>query len=140
MAISEKAVLDARLAASEVLDSAYGFDLGPVLFKPTLSGSETTFRTPKPGALSYFVGHDPNYPLDSGFGIIGSREVTSQTAAHFIHGDIAMWTGWATMTDKDGKVIKVDKSLGGKQGDNGNLKIALHHSSLPYSPEQVSRV
>ena len=130
----------ARLAASEVLDSAYGFDLGPVLFKPTLSGGETTFRTTKDGALSYFVGHDPNYPLDSGFGIKGWRKVTSETAAQFIHGDIAMWTGWVTMTDKDGQVTKVDKSFGYKRSGNGSLKIVLHHSSLPYSPEQVSKI
>jgi hypothetical protein len=28
-----------------VLDSAYGYRQGPVLFKPTLAGGEQTFRT-----------------------------------------------------------------------------------------------
>ena len=41
----------ARHTASEILDNAYGFDLGPVLFKPTLSGGEKTFRITKKGAL-----------------------------------------------------------------------------------------
>ena len=124
----------ARETASEVLDSAYGYDLGPVLFKPTLSGGEKTFRTTKKGALSYFVGHDPDYPLDTGFGIRGWREVTSVTAAHFIQDEVAMWTGWVNMTDKNGQLTKVDKSFGYKQLPGGGLKIVLHHSSLPYQP------
>lgn len=117
------------------MDAAYGYDLGPVLFKPTLSGGDQTFRTTKDGALSYFVGHNPEYPLDGGFGIKGWREVRSETAASFIEGDVAMWMGWMLMTDKDGNVTKVDKSFGYKKGPDGTLKIVLHHSSLPYEPE-----
>lgn len=125
---------EARQLASDVLDSAYGYDLGPVLFKPTLSGGAQTFRTTKEGALSYFVGHNSEYPLDSGFGIKGWRHVTSDTAAEFIEGDVAMWTGWVIATDKDGQVTKLDKSFGYKRGTDGTLKIVLHHSSLPYLP------
>lgn len=126
----------ARALASEILDSAYGYDLGPVLFKPTLSGGEKTFRTTKKGALSYFVGHDPDYPLDIGFGLRGWRKVSSETAAHFTQGDIAMWMGWVTMTDSNGQITKVDKSFGCKRSADGTLKIILHHSSLPYETEQ----
>ncbi|MEP5155442.1 MAG: phosphoribosyl-AMP cyclohydrolase, partial [Planktotalea sp.] len=57
----------ARALASDVLDAAYGYNLGPVLFKPTLSGGAQTFRTTKEGALSYFVAHDDTYPNDNGF-------------------------------------------------------------------------
>ncbi len=124
----------ARAVADEVLDAAYGYNLGPVLFKPTLASGEKTFRPTKNGALSYFVGHDSDFPLDSGFGIKGWREVVSQTAATFIDGDIAMWMGWVTMTDKDGAVTKVDKSWGYKKDENGVVRIVLHHSSLPYQP------
>lgn len=124
----------ARSLASDVLDTAYGYDLGLVLFKPTLSGGEKTFRTTKKGALSYFVGHDTDYPLDSGFGIKGWRDVRSETAASFLEGDVAMWMGWVTMTDKDGQVTKVDKSFGYKKTADGAVKIVLHHSSLPYQP------
>lgn len=122
----------ARQVASDVLDAAYGYDLGPVLFKPTLSGGELTFRTTKKGALSYFVGHDPDYPLDGGFGIKGWRAVTSETAAHFMEDDVAMWMGWFSMTNKDGEVTKVDKSFGYKKTADGRMKIVLHHSSLPF--------
>ena len=126
-------------AATEVangaLDAAYGYNLGPVLFKPTLASGEKTFRPTREGALAYFVGHSDDYPLDGGFGIKGWRNVESETSASFIEGDVAMWMGWVTFTDKDGNVVKVDKSWGYKKDDDGNLRIVLHHSSLPYQPE-----
>ncbi|MEQ8823979.1 MAG: phosphoribosyl-AMP cyclohydrolase [Filomicrobium sp.] len=124
----------ARALADKVLDSAYGYNLGPVLFKPTLASGEQTFRPTKKGALSYFVGHDPEYPLDGGFGIKGWRKCTSETSAFFIEGDVAMWMGWVIITDKDGQVTKVDKSWGYKKDADGTLRIVLHHSSLPYQP------
>ena len=124
----------ARPLAESVLDAAYGYNLGPVLFKPTLASGEKTFRPTKKGALSYFVGHDDEYPLDSGFGLKGWRQVVSETSASFIEGDVAMWMGWVTMTDKDGGVTKVDKSWGYKKDAEGTLRIVQHHSSLPYQP------
>ncbi|MEO0850366.1 MAG: phosphoribosyl-AMP cyclohydrolase, partial [Pseudomonadota bacterium] len=81
---------EARGVADGVLDAAYGYNLGPVLFKPTLASGDKTFRPTKKGALSYFVGHDSDFPLDGGFGIRGWREVTSDTSASFIEGDVAM--------------------------------------------------
>jgi len=124
----------ARAVAEGVLDAAYGYNLGDVLFKPTLASGEKTFRPTRKGALSYFVGHDDDFPLDGGFGIKGWRTVSSQTAASFIEGDVAMWMGWVTMTDKDGQVTKVDKSWGYKKDSDGTMRIVLHHSSLPYQP------
>ena len=59
----------ARAIAEQTLDRLYGFEFGPVLFKPTLSGGPQTFRLTKIGALSYFIGSDPEYPNDNGFGI-----------------------------------------------------------------------
>lgn len=124
----------ARSVAGGVLDAAYGYNLGPVLFKPTLASGEQTFRPTRKGALSYFVGHDDDYPLDGGFGIRGWREVSSQTSAHFIEGEVAMWMGWVSMADKDGQVTKVDKSWGYKKDTEGVLRIVHHHSSLPFQP------
>ncbi|MEM9311861.1 MAG: phosphoribosyl-AMP cyclohydrolase [Pseudomonadota bacterium] len=124
----------ARALASDVLDAAYGYNMGDVLFKPTLASGEKTFRPTKEGALAYFVGHDANYPLDGGFGLKGWREVVSETSASFIEGDVAMWMGWVTFTDKDGGVTKVDKSWGYKKDAEGTLRIIQHHSSLPYQP------
>jgi len=124
----------ARPVAEAVIDGAYGYDLGPVLFKPTMASGAQTFRPTKAGALSYFVGHDPTYPLDGGFGLKGWRAVRSETAAHVLDGDVAMWMGWVIMTDKDGQVTTVDKSFGYRRDAHGTLRIVLHHSSLPYQP------
>ncbi|MEN7343085.1 MAG: phosphoribosyl-AMP cyclohydrolase, partial [Pseudomonadota bacterium] len=84
--------------------------------------------------LSYFVAHDPDFPLDGGFALKGWRECRSETSAFFIEGDVAMWMGWVIMTDKDGGVTKVDKSWGYKKDEDGTLRIIQHHSSLPYEP------
>ena len=123
---------EARPLARDIIDSTYGYELGPVLFKPTLSGGAQTFRTTKQGALSYFVGNDPQYPFDTGFGTKGWRQTWSETAAFFVEGNAAMWMGWFFFTDKDGQTIKVDKSFGYKKNPDGVLRIVLHHSSLPY--------
>ena len=57
-----------KLLASEVVDSAYGYQFGPVSFKPTWAYGETTFRPTKEGAVSYFVCGNPKYK-DPGFTI-----------------------------------------------------------------------
>ncbi len=124
----------ARVVANNVLDKIYGYDLGPVLFKPTLASGAKTFRPTKKGALSYYVGHDADYPLDGGFGIMGWRDVRSETAATFIEGDVAIWMGRVKMTDKNCQMTSVDKSWGYKKDTEGVLRIVLHHSSLPYQP------
>lgn len=134
-AYDEEGIDAARAVANGALDAAYGYELGPVLFKPTLASGEQTFRTTRDGALAYFVGHSDEYPGDGGFGIKGWRTVVSETAASFIEGDVAMWMGWVTFTDKNGDVTKVDKSWGYKKDESGTLRIVLHHSSLPYQPE-----
>lgn len=122
----------ARAMAEQTLDRLYGFELGPVLFKPTMSGGPQTFRLTKMGALSYFVGNDPEYPNDSGFGIKFWRNVEPETSATFIQNNIAMWMGWVSFTDKNDEVLRVDKTFGYSRNRNGNLKIVLHHSSLPF--------
>ena len=43
------------------------------------------------------------------------RKVESETSSIFINENVAMWMGWITLTDKDGEIIKVDKSWGYKK-------------------------
>lgn len=124
----------ARAVANGAIDAAYGYNMGPVLFKPTLASGEKTFRTTREGALAYFVGHDPDYPLDAGFAIRAWRKVEMQTAASFIEGNVAMWMGSGVFTEEGGQITKADKSWGYKKDDEGTLRIVLHHSSLPYQP------
>ena len=123
----------ARAVAGDILDSLYGFEFGPVLFKPTLSGGAKTFRTDRTGTLSYFIGHNPDFPQDTGFGLKSWREVSSQTSSVFVEGEVAMWMGWVTFTDRNGDAVKVDKSFGYRRAADGRLKLVLHHSSLPYT-------
>lgn len=120
--------------AETVLESAYGYSWGPVLFKPTLTTAPQTFRTTLDGALAYFVGHSSKYPGDTGFALKHWRDVQIENAAIFIDDDIAISMGNVRFTDRDGNVTIVDKTWGYKRDEDGTLRIVLHHSSLPYSP------
>ena len=124
----------ARTTAAAIIDAAYGYNMGPVLFKPTLTSSPQTFRTTREGALSYFVGGDSRYPKDTGFALKGWKVVTIENAALHINGDVANSMGNVTFTDKDGKKTTVDKTWTFKKDDNNVVRIVLHHSSLPYAP------
>ena len=128
----EKGIEEATVIAKKFLQDLYAFELGPILFKPTLSGNNQTFRSNLEGALSYFVGNNAKYPMDDGFGIKSWHKFDSKTSDIFIEKDIAMWMGGVTLTDNTGNILKVDKSLVYKKMSDGNLKIVLHHSSLPY--------
>ena len=133
-AYDTKGIPAAKEIAERVVDNAYGYNLGKVLFKPTLTSEEHTFRTTRAGALSYFVGQNPDFP-DDGFALKGWREVEYESKAEFINDDIGAWMGIVTLTDKNGNKTKVDKSWCYKKGQDGNLRIVLHHSSLPYRNE-----
>ncbi|MEO6280025.1 hypothetical protein [Roseateles sp.] len=124
----------AKALAEKVIDSAYGYQLGPVLFKPTLTVVPQTFRTTKAGALSYFVGGDAAFPKDEGFALKGWTRCEVANAAIFIAGDSASSLGNVSFTGKDGKVTTVDKTWSYVKDDAGHLRIVVHHSSLPYAP------
>ena len=118
--------------AERVIDTAYGYNMGPVLFKPTLAAAPTTFRTTREGALSYFVGGNPKYPGDSGFALKHWRSYKIDNAAILITGNSAISMGNVALTDSKGNVTIVDKTFGFVRDGEGKLRIVLHHSSLPY--------
>jgi hypothetical protein len=123
----------AKALAEKIIDAAYGYQMGVVLFKPTLTVAPQTFRTTRAGALAYFVGGDPAFPADTGFALKGWTKVEIKNAAIFIAGDSATTMGNVMITGKDGKVTTVDKTWKFVKDDAGKLRIVLHHSSLPYS-------
>jgi hypothetical protein len=125
----------AKALAEKVIDSAYGYQMGPVLFKPTLTVNPQTFRTTRVGALSYFVGGDSNYPNDSGFALKDWTKCEIDNAAIFIAGDSASTMGKVHFTDKDGNVTTVDKTWKFVKDDAGQLRIVVHHSSLEFTGE-----
>ena len=122
----------AKALAGQALDSAYGYAMGPVLFKPTLTVAPQTFRTDRQGALAYFVGGDSKYPGDSGFALKGWRNFEISNAGILITGNSAISMGNVTVIDAKGARTTVDKTWGYTRGPDGKLKIVLHHSSLPY--------
>ena len=71
----------AKALAEKVIDAAYGYQMGAVLFKPTLTVNPQTFRTTRAGALSYFVGGDPAFPKDTGFALKGWNKCVWRTQA-----------------------------------------------------------
>ena len=130
----QKGIKGATETANAVLDAAYGYNMGIVLFKPTLTSGKQTFRTTKAGALAYFVGGNKDYPNDSGFANKGWQKYEFKNAGVYIDGDLALTMGNVMLTGKDGKVTTVEKTWGFKKDDQGKLRIVLHHSSLPYTP------
>lgn len=127
----EGGIEKATSTATAVLDGAYGYKLGPVLFKPTLTVAPQTFRPTKEGALSYFVGSNPEFANDSGFALKGWTGFEYENSAVHISGDLALTTGKVRLTNEAGEVTEVDKTWGFKKTDDGTIRIVLHHSSLP---------
>jgi hypothetical protein len=128
-----KGIQAAKALAEKVIDEAYGYQFGAVLFKPTLTVAPQTFRTTRAGALAYFVGSDPAFRMDQGFALNGWRKVEIKNAGIFISGNTATTMGNVIITDKDGKLTTVDKTWQFFKDDSGKLRIILHHSSLPYT-------
>lgn len=124
----------AKTLAQQVLDQAYGYQHGAVLFKPTLASGEQTFRPEVSGALAYFVGGNQQFPNDSGFALKGWTTYSFDNSAVYINGDLALTMGHVKLTDKNGQQTVVDKSWAFKKDEQGQLRIVLHHSSLPFQP------
>jgi hypothetical protein len=122
----------AKALAERVIDGAYGYQMGAVLFKPTLTVVPQTFRTTRAGALAYFVGGDTAFPKDTGFALKGWTQCDVRNAAVFIAGDSATTMGNVMITGKNGQVTTVDKTWKFVKDDAGKLRIVVHHSSLPF--------
>lgn len=125
----------AKALAGDIIDAAYGYQMGAVLFKPTLTVNPQTFRTTTEGALSYFVGGDQAFPNDDGFALKGWVKCEPENAAIFIAGNSATSMGKVHFTNKDGSVTTVDKTWGYVKDDAGALRIVLHHSSLEFQAD-----
>lgn len=126
--------------ASKLIDAAYDYEDGKVFFKPTLAFGKNTFRNTKAGALSYFVGGNKDFPDDSGFALKPwAKARYDNNAAENgiqIHGEIAVTMGNVYMTDMDGKEIMVDKTFVFRRCKDGNLRLCVHKSSLPFAPSK----
>lgn len=123
---------DYEARAKEHINTLYAYGVSDVMFKPTLA-SVDQFRPTFDGALSYFIGRDGSE--DSGFAIKGWTHVRWESNGIYTDGTSAMAMGNYYFTGPDGDETKVEYSFGYILDDKGALKINLHHSSLPYTPE-----
>merc|ERR550532_2767781 len=105
---------------------------GPCYLSPHSPTGSQVFRTTREGALAYFVGGNVDFPNDGGFALKGWRKAEIVNAAIFREGNTAITTGNVLLTDKDGKVTKVDKTWVFFKGSDRKLRIVGHHSSLPF--------
>ena len=126
---------DYRARAQEHITQHYAYgDDQTILFKPTLA-AEDQFRESDAEALSYFVGTEGTE--DGGFAIAPYTAVRWENNGTVISdsGDMAVAMGNYYFTGQDGNETKVEYSFAYERGEDGELDIVLHHSSMPYSAQ-----
>ncbi|WP_421790796.1 phosphoribosyl-AMP cyclohydrolase [Hyphobacterium sp.] len=123
---------DYEAAAAAHIERFYAYGSHDVLFKPTLA-SDDQFRGTFDEALSYFVGG--SIAEDNGFAIAPYTNVRWENEGTLIDADSAVAMGNYFFTTTEGNEVKVEYSFGYVRGDDGELRIVLHHSSLPFSAE-----
>jgi hypothetical protein len=112
------------------VETLYAYGITPVLFKPTMAVKEQ-FRPSFEGALSYFVAENGVCPEDSGFAIKGWTRVRFENENVLINGNNALVMGNYFFTNPGGEELKVEFTFGYILDSNGDLRIQLHHSSMP---------
>ncbi len=122
---------DYKSRASIFVKQFYAFDVGEVLFKPTLA-SEKQFRYSYDDALSYFIGG--HISEDNGFALKPWKEINFGERKITILNEIALSMGNYFFHSVDGSdVVKVEFTFGYVKDKDNNLLINLHHSSIPYT-------
>jgi hypothetical protein len=112
------------------VETLYAYGLTAVLFKPTLAVIEQ-FRPTFDSALSYFVASNNVCPEDKGFAIKGWTNVRFENTDIIVQETTALAMGNYYFTSPDGDEVKVEYTFGYIVDSSGNLRIQLHHSSMP---------
>ena len=118
--------------AESLINRLYGYNNGTVLFKPT-KAKDNQFRLTFEGAKSYFIGENSDFSEDKGFALEPWTNVRFENASVILNEKTAIAMGNYFFTQTNGNVVKVEYTFGYFLESNQNLKINLHHSSLPYS-------
>ena len=116
--------------ATNHINTLYAYQIGPVMFKPTLAAIDQ-FRPTFESALSYFVASNNACPEDEGFAIKGWTNVRFENHKVTTVGDGAFAMGNYFFTDPEGFEVKVEYTFGYIEDEDSNLRIRLHHSSMP---------
>ena len=112
------------------VETLYAYGLTAVLFKPTLAAIEQ-FRPTFEQALSYFVASNNECSEDKGFAIKGWTHVRFENSDVILEESTALAMGNYFFTAPDGDEVKVEYTFGYMVDSVGNLRIQLHHSSMP---------
>ena len=116
-----------------LINKLYGYNNGTVLFKPT-KAKDNQFRLTFEGAKSYFIAKNSAFSEDNGFALQPWTNVRFENASVILNDNNAIAMGNYFFTQINGSVVKVEYTFGYFLNENNNLKINLHHSSLPFNP------
>ena len=117
------------------IEELYSFKDNKVLFKPT-KASKKQFRKNKNEFISYFIGHNKVSDEDKGFALEPYKSVQFINFDFSIFENIIISMGNYIFTNYEDEKIKVEYSFGYILDENEDeLKIILHHSSVPYNTE-----
>ena len=106
---------DTKALAKQIIADTYDYADGKVSFKPTLAFGPNTFRKTPEGALAYFLGGNAKYPEGSGF---------------------ALTMGNVYLISKSGEEVMVDKTFAFRKCTDGELRLIVHKSALPFTPAE----
>ena len=121
----------AQELTQEFLENQYDFKIGNVQFKPTKASSHQ-FRNDISAAMTYFIGKNKSFEEDSGFALTPWSEVKFENDSIQYHDNIASAMGNYFFKDSSNNEIKVEYTFVYIKRGDGDIKIILHHSSLPY--------
>jgi hypothetical protein len=122
---------DYSARAKQHIEDLYAYGKSDVLFKPTLAADDQ-FRENFDQALSYFVGGIISE--DKGFAIKPWSNARFGEQEIIIDSDSAIAMGNYYFTPVGSKdETKVEYTFGYMKDSDGNLRINVHHSSLPFS-------
>lgn len=122
---------DYAARASQHITQLYAYGTDEVLFKPTLAAQDQ-FRETFSEALSYFVGGE--VAEDKGFAIkpwsavrFGQQQIITDSDSAVAMGNYHFTPAGST------EEVTVEFTFGYVRDSNGDLRINVHHSSLPHS-------
>ena len=117
---------------SELLHNIYAFDHCSILFKPTLARLNQ-FRSTKEEFISYFLGQNKVCKEDRGFAIKNWKSIKFENFKVINYKDQLLSMGNYYFEDDNNELLKVEYTFGFIKISPDQLRINLHHSSLPYN-------
>jgi hypothetical protein len=124
---------DYKSVASRHVERCYGYDMGVVLFRPTTVWDKI-YRPTKEGAVSYFVGGDPDYPNDRKT-INPLLEVRFENEGIKTEGNMAIAMGrYYFIRQADQSPTPSEYAFAYKKNSKGVIKIIMHNSHQPFKP------